>query len=295
MLTNEQPPTVMAFVYDASKYAWSLGKSSVSSGMYNPFSFGARQTKNFTLDAVVSMYKPRSAMPNDSFLCDEQVMAIANREGVYERAYSSQAASVLGRWRNAEDLLVAVDPIFPSVAFVRGTIGAPDIATDVVQFTSGGMAPIASMYIAKLKDFLAKNTSVTTVIGHSLGGHVTNAATFDMPGVTTVGLDAARILDIQYAYYQKSSWFESPSKTTNRVLQYAYTRNINSNSWFDRLLDHYGPPEMAQPNPDPTYIGHTAYMFEYLDHYKRYKDTYPDMATGFGDGVVRQGLRLQPV
>jgi hypothetical protein len=226
----------MAFVYDASKYAWRVGSASVSSGLYNPFTFVNRQAKNFTLDAVVSMYKPTGPMPNDSFLqsflCDAQVFEVANREDVYSRAYRAQAATVLGRWREQEDLLIAVDPVYPSVAFLRGTIGVPDVATDVLQFTSGGVAPIATSYIKKCKEFLQKNPTVDTVIAHSLGGHVANAATFGLENVKTVGLDAARILDIQYAYYQKSSWFESPSKTTNRLLQYAYTRNINSNSYI---------------------------------------------------------------
>ena len=263
-------------------------------------------TQKAGLDAFTAARSVNGPQPNDSDLCDHDVFEVVMRNRVYDRATEAEKESkkhliphVLGLWRNDIKLLVSRDEKWPHIAFCRGTQGVRDVMTDVYDWLSGSRGPIASTYREKLYNWLLDNPDVKVVIGHSLGGHLANAATWNLPNVKTVGVDAARILDITYAYYQETKWWSNWTTIANQM---AHTRNIHSDSHFDMALDHYNKAVVEAPRvKDPTKgagynAGHNAWRYAY---FQRYLDAQREqdkcISTGYGDGLIRAGRKAEEV
>jgi hypothetical protein len=232
--------------------------------MYSAYK-GYKALKGLTVDrrTFMSQMKARGQdLNNDSDLPDEIIFEIArtDMEEAYAKAKEPGNPVVLQSYR------------FPYVAVVRGTDNLDDLKTDAFTGLTGIQDANFKRQVAEVKAFLAEHPEVQHVIGHSLGGAVAQEATKDNPNVKTVGLDAARVLN------------------TNEGTR---SRNINTDSKFDMLLDPVGVPEMKHEfkrwfNADTPSgrVGHRSWEAPYKNKYSKAKGD-PRAMTGFYDGQIR--------
>lgn len=232
--------------------------------MYSAYK-GYKALKGLTVDRRTFMSQMRARgqdLNNDSDLPDEIIFEIArtDMEEAYAKAKEPGNPVVLQSYR------------FPYVAVVRGTDNLDDLKTDAFTGLTGIQDANFKRQVEEVKAFLAEHPEVQHVIGHSLGGAVAQEATKDNPNVKTVGLDAARVLN------------------TNEGTR---SRNINTDSKFDMLLDPVGVPEMKHEfkrwfNADTPSgrVGHRSWEAPYKNKYSKAKGD-PRAMTGFYDGQIR--------
>ena len=162
---------------------------------------------------------------------------------------------------------------YPNIACVRGTNDGDDVVTDIKRFLNIGDKNWDS-HIHQIKEYLKEHPEITDLIGHSLGGGTAAEAIKDMGGrVKSVGVDAARVLN--------------SAAIRN-------TRNINSDSNFDEMLDPYGPREMYHPvknyfigKTGGVKAGHNSWKLKYRKQFKKQKANRMGSISGYRDGKVR--------
>jgi len=172
--------------------------------------------KGLTLDRrnLIKRWKSWGKEPQqDSDLTDSQIMDIAETDG--ERAYRLS--------EGPENTIVVQCEKYPNVGFVRGTTEGKDWKSDILKGMGYGDANFKK-YVREVNMFLADHPQIDTLIGHSLGFGVVLNVVEDKPHIRIVGLDGAMIL--------------GPNNVTSTK-----SRNINTDSQFDRLLDPFGPRE----------------------------------------------------
>ena len=170
--------------------------------------FALRALKLVTLDRrnLTNRIRARGKPPpNDSDLTDEVIFEVARTTG--EVVYANA--------KKPDSLPIGQSEKYKHVAFVRGTDTVADVKSDIMRGIGKKDANFKKM-VDQIKEFLQEHVEIDHVIGHSLGGALAIEGVKEVGReVRVVGLDAALVL-IDGADTK--------------------TRNINTNSVFDRFL-----------------------------------------------------------
>jgi len=200
----------------------------------------------------------------DSDLPDEVIMEIARTDGA--RAYRLS--------EGPENTVVVQCRVYPNVGFVRGTTEGKDWRSDILKGMGYSDANFVR-YVREVNEFLADHPQVDTLIGHSLGFGVVLNVVEDKPHIRIVGLDGAMIL--------------GPNNVTSTK-----SRNINTDSQFDRLLDPFGPREKRH-DPRKYFdssldasdrVGHQSWNAPYHKRFKGAVDMQHIKRTGYYSGKI---------
>ena len=217
-------------------------------------------TKLFRKGQQLQAGKIRGEHPKDSDLPDKVVFDVMDE---MDELYKEDIDSL-------EDKVIKGSRKYPTVAIVRGTNNIVDWRSDAMAFL-GKYDSNFQNHVNQIKKFLEENPQIEHIIGHSLGGATSVQAIKDNPRVKAVSLDGARVINEK---------------------ELKLVRNINTNSFFDKQLDPYGPMEMEFPaktyfkkNVSASHrVGHRAHEFEYR---KKFRETGNKKRTGYFDGIIR--------
>ena len=227
--------------------------------------FALRALKAVTLDRrnLTNRIRARGKPPpNDSDLPDEVIFEVARTTG--EVVYANA--------KKQDSLPIGQSEKYKHVAFVRGTDTGADVKSDIMRGIGKKDANFKKM-VDQIKEFLQEHVEIDHVIGHSLGGALAVEGVKEVGReVRVVGLDAALVLvdgaDIK-------------------------TRNINTNSVFDRNLDVFGPTEMHHEwnrfwnaNTPSGKVGHRAWEAPYQKRFRGDPNRQQEKRTGFFSGKI---------
>lgn len=227
--------------------------------------FALRALKAVTLDRRTLINRVRARgkePPNDSDLPDEIIFEVCRTTGedVYAQA------------KMPDSLPIGQSQKYPYIAFVRGTDTGADVKSDIMRGIGKKDANFKRM-VDQIKEFLQEHVEIDHVIGHSLGGALAIEGVKEVGReVRVVGVDAALILvdgaDI-------------------------LTRNVNSDSRFDKNLDPFGPSEMRHEwnrfwnaNTPSGKVGHRAWEAPYLRRYRGDPNRQREKRTGYYSGKI---------
>ena len=227
--------------------------------------FALRALKLVTLDRrnLTNRIRARGKPPpNDSDLPDEVIFEVARTTG--EVVYANA--------KKPDSLPIGQSEKYKHVAFVRGTDTGADVKSDIMRGIGKKDANFKKM-VDQIKEFLQEHVEIDHVIGHSLGGALAVEGVKEVGReVRVVGLDAALVLvdgaDIK-------------------------TRNVSSDSFFDRQLDPFGPSEMHHTwgrmwtaNTPSGKVGHRAHELDYLPKYRGDLSRTKEKRTGYYSGKI---------